>query len=218
MNYKFGAILLGCFVLILVGKTALFAQEQGTQSPPEPSPVLLTKDSVKFQPASPETGDKLALIIKMTEEISSADVRWSVNGDHYDTVQYDGSGEPVELNRAIKSGDIIEVEVIPYDLSGTPGRTIQKKVVCRKAPPTLKLVDQKVERDTYSATVEVKDPEDQPVSVSLEGPPGMTIDNNGAITWKITEKTTGKFEVKVTATDKLGGKAVLNYSFRIGRK
>ena len=46
----------------------------------------------------------------------------------------------------------------------------------------------------------------------------MTIDNNGAITWKITESTTGKFDVKVTATDNVGGRAVLDYSFRISRK
>ena len=218
MNGKFGALLIGAFLLILMGQTGSFAQEPVTQSPAEVSPVLLSKDAVKFQPASPETGDKLALLVKMTEQTSSAEVRWSINGDHFDTVHYDGSGESVGLNKSIKSGDVIEVEVIPYDMSGTPGRTVQKKVVCRKAPPTLKLVTQKIEKDTYSAIIEVKDPEDQPVSVSLEGPPGMTIDNNGAVTWKITEKTTGKFDVKVTAADNVGGKAVLNYSFKISRK
>ncbi len=218
MNNKFGAILIGAFLLILMGQTGLFAQEPVTQSPAEVSPILLPRDAVKFQPASPETGDKLALVVKMSEKISSAEIRWSVNGDHHDTVYDDGSGESVELDKAIKSGDVIEVEVIPYDMSGTPGRTVQKKVVCRKAPPTLKLVHQKVEKDTYSALVEVKDPEDQPVSLSIEGPPGMTIDNSGAITWKITEKTTGKFDVQVTGADNAGGKATLNYSFRISRK
>jgi len=204
--------------MIVIGETALFAQEQGTGPTEETSRAFLPKDAVKFQPASPETGDKLSLIIKMSEQISSVEVRWSINGDQFDTVHYDGSAESVELNKAIKSGDVIEVEVIPYDLSGTPGGTVQKKVVCRKAPPILKLLHQKVDKDTYSAMVEVKDPEDQPVSVSVEGPPGMTIDNNGAITWKITEKTTGKFDVKVTAKDNAGGSAVLNYSFRISRK
>jgi len=218
MNNKFGAVLIGAFFLILMGQIGLFAQEPTTQSPESATPVFLPKDAVRFQPANPETGDKLALIIKMTEQIPSVEVRWSVNGDHFDTVHYDGSGESVELNRPIKSGDEIEAEVIPYDLSGTPGMAVQKKVVCRKAPPTLKLVRQKIEKDTYTAVIEVKDPEDQPVSLAIEGPPGMTIDNNGAITWKITEKTTGKYDVKVTGTDNVGGRAVLSYSFRISRQ
>jgi hypothetical protein len=218
MNNKFCAVLIGAFFFILMGQIGLFAQEPETQSPESAPPVFLSKDAVRFQPANPETGDKLALIIKMSEQIPSVEVRWSVNGDHFDTVHYDGSTESVELNKPIKSGDEIEVEVIPYDLSGTPGSPVKKKVVCRKAPPTLKLLRQKVDKDTYSAAVEAKDPEDQPLSLSLEGPPGMSIDNNGAITWKITESTTGKFDVKVTATDTAGGKAVLDYSFRISRK
>ncbi len=178
---------------------------------------MLLKDAVKFHPASPETGDKLTVQIKMTEQMSSAEVRWSVNGEESETANYDGSAESVELNKAIKSGDVIEVEVIPYSMSGVAGRPIQKKVTCRKAPPTLKLVDQKVEKNIYSARVEVKDPEDQPVTLSIEGPAGMTIDNSGAITWKLTDKTSGKFDVKVTAVDQAGGKAVLTYSFRITR-
>ncbi len=218
MNNKFGAVLIGAFFFILMGQIGLFAQESTTQSPESASPVLLPKDAVRFQPANPETGDKIALIIKMTEQISSAEVRWSINGDDFDTMNYDGSGESVELNKPIKSGDVIEVEVIPYDISGTPGRTIQKKVVCRKAPPTLKLLRQKIDKDTYSAAIEAKDPEDQPISLSIEGPPGMTIDNNGAITWKINGKTTGKFEVKVTATDNAGDKAILSYCFQDKQK
>jgi hypothetical protein len=217
MNNKFGALLIGAFLLILMGQTGLFAQESVTQSPAEVSPILLKKDSVQFDPASPETGDKLGVKIKMTGEISSAEVRWIVNGEEVETAQYHGS-EAVELNRPIKSGDVIEIEVVPYDLSGTQGASVQKKVVCRKAPPTLKLVQQKIEKNTYTARVEAKDAEDGPITLSLEGPPGMTIDDNGGITWQITEKTSGRFDVKVTATDKSGGKAVLDYSFRITRK
>ena len=52
--------------------------------------------------------------------------------EHFDTMNYDGSGESVELNKPIKSGDVIEVEVTPYDLSGTPGRSIKKRLSAGK--------------------------------------------------------------------------------------
>jgi hypothetical protein len=217
MHDKFGGLLISGF-LLLMGQTGLFAQEPIPQSPGGSQPVLLSKDAVKFQPASPETGDKLTVQIKMSEQVSSAELRWSINGEHFDTVFYDGAAGSVELNKAIKSGDVIEVEVIPYDLSGTAGRAIRKKVVCRKGPPTIKLAEQKIEGNVYRAKIEARDPEDQPVSLSVDGPEGMVIDHKGAITWNITEKTTGRFDVKVTAKDKDGGKAVLNYSFRISRK
>lgn len=217
MHDKFGRLIISGFLLLL-GQTGLFAQAPITQSPADAPPVLLSKDAVKFQPASPETNDKLTVQIKMSEQVASAEVRWSINGEHFDTIFYDGATESVELDKAIKSEDVIEVEVIPYDMSGVAGRPIRKKVVCRKAPPTIKLAEQKIEGNVYRAKIEARDPEDEPVSLSVDGPEGMVIDHKGAITWNITEKTTGKFDVKVTAKDKAGGKAVLNYSFKISRK
>jgi hypothetical protein len=217
MHDKFGGLLIGGF-LLLMGQTGLFAQEPIPENPARVQDVLLSKNAVTIHPASPETGDKLSVRIKMTEQVASADVQWSINGEPFDTVFYDGQAESVELNRAIKSGDVIEVTVVPHGTSGEAGRSIAKKVVCRKAPPTIKLVEQKIEGNVYRAKIETRDPEDEPVSLSVEGPQGMVIDNKGAITWNMTEKTSGKFDVKVTAKDKAGGQAVLNYSFRISRK
>ncbi|HTY26214.1 MAG TPA: putative Ig domain-containing protein [Desulfomonilaceae bacterium] len=217
MNYSFGAILISGF-LLCAGHTALFAQSMSPEPAGDTPPILLRYDAVTFQPASPQTGEKLTLRIQTNEQLASAEVRWSVNGNPVETSLFDGSSESVELNTPLKSGDVIEVEVIPSSTSGIEGRTIQKKTVCRKAPPTLKLVEQKIEGNTYSARIEAKDPEDQPVALSIEGPPGMAIDDKGAITWKLTEKTSGKFDVKVTGKDKEGGKAELTYSFRVSRK
>jgi hypothetical protein len=204
-------------VLLLV-QTGLFAQTQGTEPPAEGPPILLNQNSVKFHPAAPETGDKLTLQIKMGEQVASAEVRWTINGDHFNTVFFDGSTESLELNRAIKGGDVIEVEVAPYDNSGTAGIPISKKVVCRKAAPSLKLAEQKIDGNTYRAKVEAKDPEGEPLTLSIEGPQGIAIDQKGAITWKFNEKATGKFDIKVTAKDKTGNLAELSYSFRISRR
>jgi len=217
MHHKFSLLLVSA-LLFSIGQTGLFAQTPDPETPEDAPPILFGKDSVNFHPAAPETGDKLRVRIKMSEEAASAEVRWSINGDHFDTVFYDGGAEPVELNKAIKSGDVIEVAVIPYDTSGIAGRPINKKVVCRKAPPTLKLAEQKIDGNVYRAKIEAQDPEDEPVFLTVTGPEGMVIDQKGAITWKFGEKTSGKFDVKVTAKDKAGGRAELSYSFRISRR
>ena len=218
MHDKLARLIISAFLLFFMGQTGLFAQESISETPAEDQPVLLANDGVIFRPATPETGDKLSVQIKMSEQASSAEVRWSINGDLFDTVFHDGGAEPVELNKAIKSGDVIEVAVIPFNTSGVAGRPIHKKVVCRKAPPTLKLTEQKIQGSVYRAKIEARDPEDEPVSLSVNGPEGMVIDDKGAITWKFEEKTSGKFDVKVTAKDKAGGQTELTYSFRISRR
>lgn len=218
MNHKFTIIVISALFLFLIGETGLFAQTPAPESPVDKPPILFGKDSVKFHPAAPETGDKLTLRIKMNEQTASAEIRWSINGEHFDTMFYDGAAESVELNKAIKSGDVIEAELIPYDMSGVAGVPIKKKVVCRKAPPTLRFAGQKIDGNIYRAKVEAKDTEGEPVTLSIDGPDGMVINQQGAITWKFGEKTSGKFEVKVTAKDKTGGQTQLSYSFRISRR
>jgi hypothetical protein len=215
-NFKLFIII--SFFLSPMGQTVLFAQTPTPESPGVGPPILLTKNSIKFHPAAPETGDKLTLQIKMNERVASAEIRWSVNGDPLETVLYDGSAESVGLNKEIKSGDVIQAEVIPYDMVGAAGIPISKKVICRKAPPTMKLVEQKIDGNVYSAKVEAKDPEGEPLTLTVTGPQGMVIDQKGAISWKFSQTTSGKFDVKVTAKDKTGGRAELAYSFRISRR
>jgi len=217
MHHKFGAFLISGFLLFMA-QSGLCDQEPIPESPADERPVLLANDAVKFQPAAPETNDKLTVQIRTNEQISSADVIWSINGEQLDTMFYDGGAGSVELKKAIKSGDVIEVQVIPYDMSGTAGKPINKKVVCRKAPPTLKLTEQKIQGNVYRAKIEAQDPEGAPVFLTVAGPAGMVIDEKGAITWKLTEKTAGKFDVKVTAQDTTGGRVELAYSFQISRR
>ncbi len=191
-----------------------------TDEPAQPAapPIVLKPDAVVFQPSSPGTGDKLSLKIKKSDDLASAEVKWSINGEYIETSHYDGFVESIPLNAKIKAGDVIEAVVTPRSLSGVEGQPVLKKVTCRRPAPVLKVADQKIEGNLYTAKVVATDLEGGPLTLSLSGPPGMVMDSKGTITWKMSENTSGDFNVKVTAKDQAGGQSELTYSFRITRR
>ena len=194
------------------GAAVAFGQ---TEEEPTPEPARIT--DLRFDPERPETGAHLRLMIKMTGTVR-AEVRWSLNGEEVELADYDGLSGFVDFNKPISSGDKIEVAVTPFDFSQAPGDMASKEVVCGNAPPTLKLVKQELTGYNYHARVEATDPEKGPVTLSVEGPPGMRIDQKGNVTWNIgTQTSTGHFQVKVTAKDQEGATAILTYSIEIGR-
>ncbi len=207
-----------CGFCICAVATASFGQVEADETSKPAAPILLKPDSLAFQPAMPESGDKLSLKIKKSEDVASAEVKWSINGEYAETSHYDGIVEAVPLQAKIKAGDVIEVVVTPYHPSGTEGQPVSRKVGCRKPAPTLKLADQKIDGNLYTAKVEATDPEGGPLSLTVSGPPGMVIDPKGTITWKMSETTAGSFNIKVIAKDQAGSQAELNYSFRVTRR
>lgn len=198
--------------------TASYGQIGATDDSREAAPVLLKPDALSFQPAMPETGDKLSLKIKKDDNVASADVKWSINDEYVETSHYDGIAESVPLQAKIKSGDVIEAVVTPFHPSGVEGKPVSRKIGCRKPAPTLKLADQKIEGNLYTAKVIATDAEGAPLTLSVSGPPGMVIDPKGTITWKMSETTSGSFNIKVTAKDQAGSQAELAYSFRVTRR
>jgi hypothetical protein len=83
--------------------------------------------------------------------------------------------------------------------------------------PNLRLLKQEISGSNYIAKVQATDPEEGPVTLSLEGPPGMHIDQKGNVSWNIGTQTSGNFQIKISAKDQEGGTAVLTYSIQIGR-
>ena len=166
----------------------------------------------------PESGDKHSLKIEKSDNVASAEVRWSINDQYVETSHYDGIAESVPLHADIKSGDVIEAVVTPFHPSGGGGQPVARKVGCRKPAPTLKLADQKIEGNLYTAKVIATDSEGAPLTLSVSGPPGMAIDPKGTITWKMSETASGSFNIKVTAKDETGSQAELTYSFRVTRR
>jgi hypothetical protein len=189
---------------------AAVAQDEATQ------PGVPFVSNASFDPPMPETGAKLKLHLKL-ESAARAEVRWSINGEEVETLDYDGLAGLVSLSKPIRAEDRIGVTVIPFDASGTPGTELKKTVVCGNAPPMLRVANQNLSGDTYTAKIEAKDPENDAVTLSLEGPPGMRIDQKGNVAWKIGPGTSGSFTVVVTGKDDKGGQGVLTYSIGIRR-
>lgn len=198
--------------------TASYGQIGAVEPSRETAPALLKSDALSFHPAMPETGDQLSLKIKKDDNVASAEVKWSINNEYVETSHYDGIAESVPLHAKIKSGDVIEVVVTPFHTSGVAGKPVSRKVGCRKPAPTLKLAEQKIEGNLYIAKVIASDEDGSPLTLSVSGPPGMAIDPAGTITWKMSETTSGSFNIKVIAKDKTGSQAELTYSFRVTRR
>jgi len=118
----------------------------------------------------------------------------------------------------LKAGDRIRAVVTPYDFTGDPGRALTQEVRVANASPNVELRDQKITQNVYSAQVKASDPDGDAVSLNLlEGPKGMALEKDGAISWKIPENADGRFEVRISATDGRGGETVLSYSFGLKR-
>jgi len=211
-----GLLLIVCIIgLIFLGTAVSFGQsdEEGTpQLTPEPARIT----DLRFDPERPETGSNLKVLIKMAGAVR-AEVRWSLNEEEVDLVDFDGLSDHVAFDRPIKSGDKIEVSATPFDLAQAPGQTVTKEVVCGNAAPNLRLVKQEMVGHNYTARVVATDPEETPVNLTLEGPPGMRIDQKGNVNWSIGAQTSGQFQVKIMAKDEEGATAVLSYSIQIGR-
>ncbi len=187
-----------------------------TSEPAEIGRARIAK--LTFEPPAPRTGDRLKVQIKFGGETVRAEVRWAINGEEVERYDFLETVPYVELERPIKGGDNIEVTVTPYDGQEVRGKTIVEKVFVNNSPPSIQLGEQKIAGKVYRAQVHASDPEDEIASLTLEqGPPGMSIDQNGMITWKFSENTAGTFNIKVSAKDKHGAEAILTYSFTIRR-
>jgi len=205
-------VVLGAVVLVATTMIPCFGQEDVEQK--EEAPVVT---NVRFDPADPETGSNLKVDFKLNESAVRAEVKWFVNEVEIGPGKYDGVSAHAELGQPIKEGDKIKAEITPFAGDGTEGAVATKSVTVRNAPPELEMAYQKLEGQTYKAKVEAKDPDGDEVTLDLQGPEGMKIDQKGNITWKLPSKTAGKFDVKVTARDGKGAEAVLTFTLGIRR-
>lgn len=171
---------------------------------------------IRFDPSRPETGDKIKLFLKLHNAVR-AELRWAVNDEEVELSDYDGVSDHVVFEKPLKSGDTLTVSITPFNDLGEKGKAVEKSLKCINSPPILKLAKQNLKGQTYMAKIEIEDPEEKPVELTVEGPEGMTIDQKGNIKWKMKRDTQGKFPVKVTGKDEEGARAVLTYTVRIRR-
>lgn len=173
--------------------------------------------NIRTDPASPRTGDKIRLLFKPSEELVRAEITWTINGNVVGSSNYDISHTDMELNHPIKAGDVVVATITPYEAGGSEGKKLEHRFVCGNAPPILTVTNQAIAADgLYTAKVEAKNPQGGPVKLKLEeGPPGLTMDPEGNIRWKVDQRTSGKHSVKVVGEDADGQKTFLTYQVGI---
>ena len=171
---------------------------------------------LRFEPAQPETGEEVKLFLKLNNAIR-AELRWSVNDREVELTDYNGVDDHVVFKKSLKAGDTLKVSITPYSDMGDEGTSVEKTLTISNSPPLLKLLKQELKGLTYTARVEIEDPENKTVTLSLEGPEGMKIDQKGNIKWKMKRGTKGKFPIRVIAKDEEGAQAVLSYNVTIRR-
>jgi len=173
--------------------------------------------NLKVDPEQPRTGDTVRIWFNLGKGAERAEVSWSVNGEEVQLSDYVEAEKYVELDRPAKVGDKIVATVTPFDASGEAGTPTVRDIVCVSAPPELKVVDQRIEKNAYRSRIEARDPQGGAVSLILEqAPPGMKMDAKGSIEWALGNDTAGKFPVKVKAKGD-GGEAVLSFDVGIKR-
>ncbi|MEJ5363712.1 MAG: putative Ig domain-containing protein [Desulfosoma sp.] len=166
---------------------------------------------MRFDPPQPVTGDTLRAVVDFGKggepTDSSLVVRWTVNGK-----ELEQTGETLEHD--LVYGDFVTATA---ELMGTGNqpRRVSASVVVGNAPPVVSVLDETLKEGEFSATVDIRDPEGDPVIVDLsEGPEGMFWnDEMKAIQWRPAPSQRGVFHVKLEAKDPAGNAGA--YSFDV---
>ncbi len=108
-----------------------------------------------------------------------------------------GDAGEYELTFTVSDGQESDSQTVSLKVVAKeePKPTINKKPYFITVAPTEATLGK-----TYQYTVKAKDPEGQPVTLTLKtGPEGMEIDTNNLITWKVEKN--GQFKVVIEAND-----------------
>jgi hypothetical protein len=158
--------------------------------------------------ALPKAGDRIRLRVESSDaDDDSVDYtyRWWRN------TALVAEGTQAELDTTgFARGDIVMVEVTPYDGSG-PGRPLMSDpIMIGNSPPAISSTPPtQLQQGHYAYTVMAVDADGDPLSYSLEAAPqGMTIDKaTGRIDWQVSPDMRGAQRVKVVVQDGQNGQA-----------
>jgi len=115
------------------------------------------------------------------------------------------TSEVLDWNDEFKKGDLITLEVVPYDgIDEGVWKTKGEFTIPNSPPKITSQPEAKMEGGVLTYTVEAFDPDGDPIEYSLRGAPkGMTIEPaTGKITWNfLKNETTGKESFTVMVRD-----------------
>ncbi|BFU94454.1 MAG: conserved protein of unknown function [Nitrospira sp.] len=158
--------------------------------------------AVTLEPKEPKAGD----IIKAELEggdIDGDSVQYSYTWRRNDQVVLLGEHNTLD-SAGFSRGETVSVVVTPHDQAGTGKEAHSEPVTISNRPPKFASFEPPVVADgRLEYQVSANDPENDPITFSLEsGPPGMTInERTGQLQWSIPPSAQGVFRVKIIARD-----------------
>ncbi len=195
-------------VTSIVGSEVLTARTSVVNSAPEVQSISLSPDGIYAG-------------VDVTVEVVGYDAdgddigynsTWFVNGNEQVTV-LSNRLEGLQFAR----GDEISVEVVPYDAEGDGELYAPLPVTVPNGPPSfVSLPSLSFTAEMYTYQAEAIDPDGDELTYSLNaGPDGMSISQDGLVTWKIGRTGVGTHEVELIATDSEGAEAFQRYELAI---
>lgn len=208
--------LIAVMACLMLGAGLVASAQETPEGPGEESPP--GKPRISFKPEKPVSGDRLTLHVQLGAHTLWAVTTWKRNGVYVGENRSTKEDKYVAYKGKLSGGDEIEASVVPFSPFSVEGEPVTVKVTVNKAPPDLKLVSQEITGQVYRAVVKATDHDGGPLVLALkEGPPGMTISQDGKITWRVDPSASGRVAVVVSCKDKLGCEAVMSYSFGVRR-
>lgn len=162
--------------------------------------------TVMLEPTGAKAGDP----IKATVDGSDLDgdvIRYSYRWFRNNQVVLEGEQDALDTAGFMRD-DVIAVTVIPHDGVAQGKEAMSRQVIlANRSPKFTSTAPASAVQGQLNYAVTVVDPENDPVTFSLEAaPPGMTIDErNGFIQWAIPDASTGSYRVKVVVKDSREG-------------
>jgi len=165
----------------------------------------------RLLPQTPKSGSRLTVSIKGADadrDVISFRYKWSIN-DAF-------AGEENYLETELKKGDIITVEVTPFDDEG-PGKGVRLRNSVYNSLPVITESVPSFDGKTYVYQITAADPDGDSLTYALkDGPQGMTVDpEKGVITWQVPPGDTESRDVVVSVSDNRGGELILPINVKI---
>ncbi len=158
--------------------------------------------SVRLEPLGAKAGDHIRAVVEGGDADGDA-VRYSYRWVRNNQVVVEGENDSFETTGFARA-DSIAVFVMPRDATTHGKEVLSPSIMLENhAPKFISSTPAALSQALFSHAVAAIDPENDPVTYSLEiGPQGMTIDGQtGHIRWVIPPALNGTHHVKVVAKD-----------------
>ncbi|MDF0642915.1 MAG: putative Ig domain-containing protein [Nitrospira sp.] len=181
------------------GKTSGAALRSSEVSVGNTLPVIQT---LTLEPRQPKAGDNIKAELE-GGDVDGDSVQYNYTWRHNGQVVLTGEQYTLD-STGFSRGDTVSVSVAPHDHGGEGKEARSQPVTISNKPPKFtSFASPVVAEGKLEYQVSANDPENDPITFSLESaPPGMTInEKTGQLQWSILPSTQGVFRIKIMVRD-----------------